>query len=43
MGKCKGLWQDKVITSLCSANGILWVKITEHDKPVIITHDEDLW
>ena len=24
-------------------NGILRVKKSENDKPIIITHDEDLW
>ena len=41
--KCKGLWQDKVIAFLYAINGILRVKKSEHDKPIIITHDEDLW
>ena len=30
-GKCKGLWQDKVITSFYTINGILRVKKFEHD------------
>ena len=42
-GKCKGLWQDKVITSFYTINGILRIKKSEHDKPMIIIHDEDLW
>ena len=42
-GKCKGLWQDKVIVSFYVINGILRVKKSEHDKPIIITHDVDLW
>ena len=41
--KCKGLWQDKVITSFYTIKGILRVKKSEHDKPVAITHYEDLW
>ena len=41
--KCKELWQDKVITSFYRINGILRIKKSEHDKPIIITHDEDLW
>ena len=42
-GKYKGLWQDKVITLFYTINGILWVKKSEHDKSIIITHDEDIW
>ena len=41
-GKCKGLWQDKVIPSFYTINGILQIKNSEHDKAIIITQDEDL-
>ena len=42
-GKCKELWQDNVIAFFHTINGILQVKKSEHDKPIIITHNEDLW
>lgn len=41
-GKCKGLWQDNFIDSFCTISDILWVKKSEHDKPIILTHDKDL-
>ena len=41
-GKCARLWQDKVIASFYTINGILWVKKSEHDKQIITAHDEDL-
>ena len=37
------IWQDKVIASFHTINGILRVKKSEYDKPMIITHEEDLW
>ena len=41
-GKCKGLLQDKVKAYFYTINAILRVKKSEQDKPIIITHDEDL-
>ena len=41
-GKCKSIWQDQDRASFYRINGILRVKKSKHEKPIAITHDEDL-